>query len=104
MTDPSFTTFLFGQLSWGALPFVRAWRDPNISEIIGAGAGAIVVFGAAGTVGTDYLVEGMEILVDRVVHEPRPQEDRDHVHRAGRVMLSRALIEAVLIRSSRPSR
>ncbi len=48
MNDPSFATFLFGQLSWGALPFVRAWRDPNVSEIIGAGAGAVVVLGAVG--------------------------------------------------------
>ncbi len=37
---------LLGNLSWGALPFVRAWRDPSISEIIGAGAGSIVVIGA----------------------------------------------------------
>ncbi len=36
---------LLGNLSWGALPFVRAWRDPSISEIIGAGAGAVVVIG-----------------------------------------------------------
>ncbi len=39
-------TSLLGTLSWGALPFVRAWRDPTLSEIIGAGAGSIVVIGA----------------------------------------------------------
>ena len=27
---------LLGNLTWAALPFVRAWRDPSLSEIIGA--------------------------------------------------------------------
>ncbi len=46
MVETGFWHFLLGNLSWGALPFVRAWRDPNTSEIIGAGAGAMVVIGA----------------------------------------------------------
>ena len=45
MTLSDFTTFLFGQLSWEALPFVRAWRQPDISEVIGAGAGATAAHG-----------------------------------------------------------
>ena len=46
MTEPNFWHVLLGTLSWDALPFVRAWRDPSISEIIGAGAGSVVVIGA----------------------------------------------------------
>ena len=46
MIETAVWHFLLGNLSWGALPFVRAWRDPNISEIIGAAAGAVVVIGA----------------------------------------------------------
>ncbi len=34
---------LLGNLTWAALPFVRAWRDPSLSEIIGAGAGGMVI-------------------------------------------------------------
>ncbi len=39
MNDPSFATFLFGQLSWGALPFVRAWRDPTSARSSAPGPG-----------------------------------------------------------------
>ncbi len=49
MTESGAWHVLLGNLSWGALPFVRAWRDPSISEIIGAGAGSVVVIGAVGT-------------------------------------------------------
>ena len=37
---------VLGRFDWQALPFVRAWQDPSLSEIIGAGAGGIVVAGA----------------------------------------------------------
>ena len=37
---------VLGRFDWQALPFVRAWQSPSLSEIIGAGAGGIVVAGA----------------------------------------------------------
>ncbi|MCW2362803.1 cytochrome o ubiquinol oxidase subunit 1 [Sphingobium xanthum] len=37
---------LLGRFRWDALPFVRAWENPNANELIAAGAGAMVVAGA----------------------------------------------------------
>ena len=41
---------LFGRLDAEAFPFVRAWNDPTVSEMIGAFAGALVVIGAVALV------------------------------------------------------
>ena len=41
---------LFGRLDARALPFVRAWDNPTISEIIGAIAGSLVIIGAVALV------------------------------------------------------
>jgi cytochrome o ubiquinol oxidase subunit 1 len=41
---------LLGRFEWQSLPFVRAWENPTLNEIIGAGAGAVVVIGAVGVV------------------------------------------------------
>lgn len=45
MTAPVFPALL-GRFAWHDLPFVRAWTDPSVSEIIGAAAGGLVVIGA----------------------------------------------------------
>ncbi len=45
MSAPVWPTVL-GRFTWHDLPFVRAWQDPTINELIGAGAGAMVVIGA----------------------------------------------------------
>ena len=37
---------VLGRFDWHALPFVRAWENPTINELIGAGAGGMVVAGA----------------------------------------------------------
>ena len=99
MNTPSVATFLFGQLSWGALPFVRAWRDPSVSEIIGAGAGAIVVLGAVGaTALITYLRAWKYLWSEWFTSLDHKKIGIMYVVLAG-VMLSRALIEAVLIRT-----
>ncbi len=36
---------VLGRFDWTALPFVRAWENPTVGELIGAGAASIVVFG-----------------------------------------------------------
>jgi cytochrome o ubiquinol oxidase subunit 1 len=46
MTDGLWPVLL-GRLTWNALAFVRAWENPTINEIIGAGAAMMVVLGAA---------------------------------------------------------
>ena len=37
---------LLGRFTWQDLPFVRAWQNPTVNELIGAGAAGMVVFGA----------------------------------------------------------
>ena len=49
MTEPLWPALL-GRFGWQDLPFVRAWADPSLSEIIGAGAGALVVVGGLAVV------------------------------------------------------
>ena len=99
MNDPSFATFLVGQLSWGALPFVRAWREPNVSEIIGAGAGAIVVLGAIGMIALITWLRAWKYLwTEWFTSLDHKKIGIMYVMLAG-IMLSRALIEAVLIRT-----
>jgi cytochrome o ubiquinol oxidase subunit 1 len=89
---------LLGRFDWQALPFVRAWDNPTASEIIGAGAASIVIIGGLLTIllittfgkwtylWTEWLtsLDHKKIGVMYVV--------------LAFVMLSRALIEAVLMR------
>ena len=50
MTDGVLWYVFFGRLDARSLPFVRAWENPTVSEIIGACAGALVVFGTVALV------------------------------------------------------
>ena len=91
--------FLLGNLSWGALPFVRAWRDPSVSEIIGAGAGAVVVIGAFAMAALiTYLKAWRTLWTEWFTSLDHKKIGIMYVVLAG-VMLSRALIEAMLIRT-----
>ncbi len=95
MTRPG---WLVGRIEPSSFAFVRAWRDPSLSEIIGAGAAAMVVLGAVAVVALltwkgwwrplwrDWLtsLDHKKIGIMYVV--------------LAFVMLSRALIEAVLMR------
>lgn len=89
---------VFGRFGWQDLPFVRAWENPTISEIIGAFAGALVVVGAVVVavlltrygrwryLWTEWLtsLDHKKIGIMYIV--------------VAFVMLSRALVEAVLMR------
>ncbi len=99
MTDPTSVSFLFGHLSWGALPFVRAWRDPSISEIIGAGAGAIVVVGAVAAVALITWLRAWKYLWTQWFTSLDHKKIGIMYVAIALVMLTRALIEAVLIRT-----
>jgi len=46
MSEDGHWLTLFGRLNLRAFPFVRAWDNPTVSELIGALAGALVVVGA----------------------------------------------------------
>ena len=99
MTEPDFWHVLLGTLSWDALPFVRAWRDPSISEIIGAGAGSVVVIGAVAMVALlTYLKAWRYLWTEWFTSLDHKKIGIMYVAIAG-VMLSRALIEAVLMRT-----
>ena len=82
---------------------MRAWRDPSISEIIGAGAGAVVVIGAVGMFALiTYLRAWRYLWTEWFTSLDHKKIGIMYIALAA-VMLSRALIEAVLIRTSRPS-
>ncbi len=99
MIETGFWHAALGNLSWGALPFVRAWRDPSISEIIGAGAGAVVVVGAVAAFALlTYLKAWRYMWTEWFTSLDHKKIGIMYVALAG-IMLARALIEAMLIRT-----
>ena len=99
MTDTGAWHILLGNLSWGALPFVRAWRDPSTSEIIGAAAGAVVVIGAIAAVALiTWLRAWRTLWCEWFTSLDHKKIGIMYIALAG-VMLSRGLIEAMLIRT-----
>jgi len=90
---------LLGNLTWAALPFVRAWRDPNVSEIIGTGAGAVVILGAIAMFAlVTWLGKWRYLWTEWFTSLDHKKIGIMYVVLAG-VMLARALVEAVLIRT-----
>ncbi len=89
---------VLGRFAWHDLPFVRAWQNPTINELIGAGAGALVIVGAVVTIAllTRYRLWG------RLWSEWLTSLDHKKIGIMyvviALVMLSRAVVEAVLMR------
>ncbi len=81
MTDGIWPAVL-GRFTWTALPFVRAWETPTISEIIGAGAASIVILGAILLRHLAHRLPRLATALVGLADQPRSQEDRDHVCRA----------------------
>ena len=78
---------------------MRAWRDPSISEIIGAGAGAAVVISAVALLALiTYLGKWRYLWTEWLTSLDHKKIGIMYNILAG-VMLSRALVEAVLIRA-----
>jgi cytochrome o ubiquinol oxidase subunit 1 len=99
MTGSGAWHILLGHLSWGALPFVRAWRDPSISEIIGAVAGGVVVIGAVAVFTLiTYLRAWRTLWTEWFTSLDHKKIGIMYIVLSA-VMLTRALIEAVLIRT-----
>ncbi|WP_048859761.1 cbb3-type cytochrome c oxidase subunit I [Acidisphaera rubrifaciens] len=90
---------MLGNLGWGALPFVRAWRDPSVSELIGAAAGSVVVIGAVAVLALLTWAKAWRYLwTEWATSLDHKKIGIMYIALAG-VMLTRALIEAVLIRT-----
>jgi cytochrome o ubiquinol oxidase subunit 1 len=90
---------LLGRLTWSSLAFVRAWRDPTINEIIGGLAAAMAVGGAVALVGlVTYLRSWRYLWTQWMTSLDHKKIGIMYIIFAG-VMLTRALIEAVLMRT-----
>ena len=99
MTGSEIWTTLLGRFEWSDLPFVRAWEKGTLSEAIGAGAGGIVVVGAVALVALlTYYRWWKPLWSDWLTSLDHKKIGIMYVVLAF-VMLSRALIEAVLMRS-----
>jgi cytochrome o ubiquinol oxidase subunit I len=89
---------LLGKLTWDSLPFVKAWYDPTISEIIAAGAGGVVVVGAIVSFALiTYLGKWRYIWTEWMTSLDHKKIGIMYMILAV-IMFSRALIEAVLMR------
>ncbi|UAK23858.1 cbb3-type cytochrome c oxidase subunit I [Sphingomonas nostoxanthinifaciens] len=94
---------LLGRFDWQALPFVRAWETPTVSEIIGAGAASIVIVGAIGLMALlTYLHAWRYLWKEWLTSLDHKRIGIMYVVLAF-VMLSRALVEAVLMRMQQAS-
>ncbi|WP_395666239.1 cbb3-type cytochrome c oxidase subunit I [Methylocella sp.] len=89
---------VLGRFVWNELPFVRAWEHPAASEVIGAGAGSIVIIGAVFVI---VLITGLGkwryLWAEWLTSVDHKKIGVMYILLAF-VMLSRALIEAVLMR------
>ena len=94
---------VLGRFDWTAIPFVRAWETPTISELIGAGAASIVIVGAVLLVTTlSYYRAWRPLWSEWMTSLDHKKIGIMYVVLAF-VMLSRALIEAVLMRMQQAS-
>jgi cytochrome o ubiquinol oxidase subunit 1 len=89
---------LLGRLDWQSLAFVRAWQDPSLSEIIGAGAAAMVVTGAVAVVVLITLLGKWRYLWREWFTSLDHKKIGIMYVVLAFVMLARALAEAVLMR------
>ena len=89
---------MLGRFDWQELPFVRAWANPNSSEIIGAAAAAIVVIGAMALVAVLTYHRAWRYLWREWLTSLDHKKIGIMYIVLAFVMLSRALIEAVLMR------
>jgi cytochrome o ubiquinol oxidase subunit 1 len=100
---PPIWPVVLGRFAWHDLPFVRAWEDPTVSEIIGACAASLVVVGFFALV---YLLTRYRLWrslwTDWLTSLDHKKIGIMYIVIAF-VMLSRALVEAVLMRAQQAS-
>jgi len=97
MTDGIWPAVL-GRFDWTALPFVRAWANPTVGEIIGAGAASIVIVGAVALVALITFLGKWRYLWNEWLTSLDHKKIGIMYVVLAFVMLSRALVEAVLMR------
>ena len=88
-----------GRFEWNSLPFVKAWEDPTLNELIAAGAGALVVIGAIGVVVLVTVLSKWRYLWREWLTSTDHKKIGIMYVVLAFVMLTRALIEAVLMRA-----
>lgn len=94
---------VLGRFDWTAFPFVRAWENPTISEIIGAGAALMVVVGALALVALITVLGKWRYLWSEWFTSLDHKKIGIMYVVLAFVMLSRALVEAVLMRLQQAS-
>ncbi len=99
MADHALWHFFLGRFLWTDLPVVKAWRHPDISNLIAAGASLVAAFGALGAMALITFLRKWRYLWEAWF------KSLDH-KRIGimyiclaTVMLLRGVIEAVLMRA-----
>jgi cytochrome o ubiquinol oxidase subunit 1 len=94
---------VLGRFDWQSLPFVRAWENPTSSELIGAGAALIVILGAMFVVGLITRLGKWRYLWSEWFTSLDHKKIGIMYVILALVMLSRALVEAVLMRMQQAS-
>ena len=89
---------VLGRFDWHALAFVRAWQNPTLSELIGAGAAALVVVGAVALVTLLTVTRSWSYLWREWLTSLDHKKIGIMYIVLAFVMLSRALVEAMLMR------
>ena len=90
---------VLGRFDWQALSFVRAWENPTLNELIGAGAAAIVVVGAIALLVLITVLGKWRYLWQEWFTSLDHKKIGIMYVVLAFVMLSRALIEGVLMRA-----
>ncbi len=98
MNEPGAWHFLLGNLSWASFAFVRTWRDPTLSELIG-GSAALITVGSAMLLFAvlTYFRLWRYLWKEWFTSLDHKKIGIMYIVVAG-IMLTRALIEAVLMR------
>ena len=91
--------WLIGMIDWHAFAFVRAWQKPDLNEGIAAAAAGLVVIGAAVTAGSITWSRKWRYLWSEWLTSVDHKKIGIMYVVLALVMLTRALIEAVLMRT-----
>ena len=102
MTAPVWPAVL-GRFDWHALAFVRVWENPTLNELIGASAAAIVVLGGIGLVVLITMLGRWRYLWREWFTSLDHKKIGIIYIVLAFVMLSRALVEGVLMRAQQAS-
>jgi len=84
-------SWLFGRLTWDDIIFISAWHEGTTSAVIGASAGGLVVLAALALLVLLIVTGWLDIPLERMAHQPRPQENRQSCTWSSRWSCSPAL-------------